>query len=76
MQTTRRAFMQALGIGGAAAALRAGVARSAETAATRPRPSIVVILSDDMGYSDLGCYGGEIRTPNLDALASRGLSRW
>ncbi len=37
------------------------------------RPNIVVILSDDMGFSDLGCYGGEIRTPNLDALASHGV---
>ena len=37
------------------------------------RPNIVVIISDDMGYSDIGCYGGEIRTPNLDALAEGGL---
>ena len=36
-------------------------------------PNIVVILSDDMGFSDLGCYGGEIATPNLDALAAQGL---
>ena len=37
------------------------------------KPNIVVILSDDMGFSDLGCYGGEIATPNLDALAASGL---
>ncbi len=37
------------------------------------RPNVVVILSDDMGYSDLGCYGGEISTPNLDKLAENGL---
>ncbi|MCE5279062.1 MAG: arylsulfatase [Planctomycetaceae bacterium] len=37
------------------------------------RPNIVLILNDDMGYSDIGCYGGEVRTPNLDRLAERGL---
>lgn len=38
-----------------------------------PRPNILVILSDDMGYSDLGCFGGEIATPNLDSLAKNGV---
>ena len=37
------------------------------------RPNVVVIMSDDMGYSDIGCYGGEINTPNLDRLAEHGL---
>lgn len=37
------------------------------------RPNIIVILADDMGFSDVGAYGGEIRTPNLDRLAQRGL---
>ncbi len=37
------------------------------------RPNIVVILTDDMGFSDLGCFGGEIETPHLDRLASGGL---
>ena len=37
------------------------------------KPNFLVILVDDMGYSDLGCYGGEIDTPNLDGLAENGL---
>ena len=37
------------------------------------RPNFVVILADDLGYSDIGCYGSEIATPNLDALAGSGL---
>ncbi len=41
--------------------------------AAEARPNVVVILSDDMGFSDVGCYGGEIATPNLDALAAGGL---
>jgi arylsulfatase len=36
-------------------------------------PNILIILADDMGYSDLGCYGGEIQTPNLDRMAEKGL---
>jgi arylsulfatase A-like enzyme len=46
---------------------------SVSLAAPGARPNIIVILSDDMGYSDLGCYGGEIETPNLDALAKGGV---
>jgi arylsulfatase len=42
-------------------------------AAAAPRPNIVIIMSDDMGFSDVGCYGGEISTPNLDKLAAGGL---
>ena len=36
------------------------------------RPHIILIMVDDMGFSDIGCYGSEIPTPHLDALAARG----
>lgn len=44
-----------------------------EVEAAEKRPNIIVILSDDIGFSDIGCYGGEISTPNLDQLAAHGL---
>jgi arylsulfatase A-like enzyme len=43
------------------------------TLSAQTRPNIIVILVDDMGWSDIGCYGGEIATPNLDALAAQGV---
>ncbi len=46
-------------------------ARAAEGRAGRP--NIIIILTDDMGWSDIGCFGGEIDTPNLDRLAANGL---
>jgi len=42
-------------------------------AAIRKRPNMILILLDDLGFSDLGCFGGEIRTPNIDRLAQAGL---
>ena len=42
-------------------------------ARAQQRPNIVLIMTDDMGYSDIGCYGSEIPTPNIDALANNGL---
>ncbi len=36
-------------------------------------PNIILILADDMGYSDIGCFGSEIQTPNLDRLAEQGI---
>ena len=54
----------------AGAALLFSSARSASAAA---RPNVVVILADDMGFSDLGCYGGEIHTPHIDQMAQQGI---
>ncbi|HEX4795775.1 MAG TPA: arylsulfatase [Humisphaera sp.] len=45
----------------------------AQPTSAAARPNIIIILADDMGFSDLGCYGGEIRTPNIDRLASEGV---
>ena len=42
-------------------------------AKTPSKPNIIIILADDMGFSDMGCYGGEINTPNLDNLAQNGM---
>lgn len=67
---TRRGFLQAAAVGGAGLCL--GPSGHAETA-VRTQPNIVLIMADDLGFSDIGCYGGEIQTPNLDALAADGL---
>ena len=48
-------------------------ARADSGSGSRKQPNVLVIVADDMGYSDAGCYGGEIETPNLDRLAANGL---
>jgi len=70
MNLSRREFLQALGI--QAAALTVAKVTSA-TPPLEAKPNIIVIMCDDMGFSDIGCYGGEIETPNIDRLAQDGL---
>ncbi len=62
----RREFLNTVGVAGAALRLPLSAASS------RP-PNVVLILADDLGYGDLGCYGSSIRTPNLDSLATHGV---
>jgi arylsulfatase A-like enzyme len=54
-------------------ALAACAIVSTPALAAQPKPNLLVILADDMGFSDVGCYGGEIATPNLDRLAANGI---
>lgn len=70
-KTTRRFFLKNTALA-SSAFLFAGSAAAREGSKGR-RPNIIVMLSDDMGYSDIGCYGSEIDTPNLNALADNGL---
>lgn len=58
-----------------AAGLNQATPASTQTTALKPaaKPNILVIVADDLGFSDLGAFGGEIRTPNLDAIASHSL---
>lgn len=50
-----------------------GYAQTTQFAASSSRPNVLLIVADDLGYADLGAYGGNIRTPNIDALASNGM---
>ncbi len=72
----RRAFLRSAGAcaaGMVAAGNPLGRLDPAFSAAKASRPNILLILADDMGYSDIACFGGEMRTPNIDRLAQGGL---
>jgi arylsulfatase A-like enzyme len=73
--TSRRTFIRTLTAGAAAlsgAALSHGCGVPTQSL-SGSRPNIILIMADDMGFSDIGCYGSEIRTPNIDRLAAEGL---
>jgi arylsulfatase A-like enzyme len=73
---SRRDFLKCVGLGAGAALLAPGAVRafhSGGKAEQKDKPNIIVILADDMGFCDVGCYGSEIETPNIDALAERGV---
>jgi arylsulfatase A-like enzyme len=68
-----KTLLAAVLVGGMAGIAASHVATGATTPGFGKRPNIVIILGDDLGSSDLGCFGSEIKTPNLDSLAKAGV---
>src|SRR5437868_13676923 len=66
-------LLRALAIVAAGLAIVSPSTRADAQPAAPARPNVVLILADDLGFSDVGCYGGEIRTPHLDRLAGEGV---
>jgi arylsulfatase len=72
MDITRREFIRrTAGVLGLAAV--SGFGAKVAGVGARSRPNVVLIMADDMGYSDAECYGGDVRVPNLSALSAAGL---
>lgn len=69
---SRRAFLGSTIALGSALALN-GLTFGQSASARNRKPNFLIIIADDMGYSDAGCYGGDIQTPNIDGLAATGL---
>lgn len=70
---TRRELLRLAGGAATASAFAPIAANTASNEMETDKPNIVLIMADDMGWSDAGCYGGEIETPHLDGLAAEGL---
>ena len=68
----RRHFLKRMGLGMFSLVSFSHFAADAKSNPIQ-KPNILLILVDDMGYSDIGCYGGEVHTPNLDRLAEQGI---
>jgi arylsulfatase A-like enzyme len=74
MTMTRRQFLRKTLVGSVPVLYGSALSCRTVFSQSNPRrPNIVLIMADDMGFSDAGCYGGEIQTPNLDKLAANGL---
>lgn len=71
--TDRKHLIRAALVTALVAATAASQAASPSSTGTGKRPNIVIILGDDLGFSDMGCFGSEIKTPNLDSLAKAGV---
>ncbi|MHC4636985.1 MAG: arylsulfatase [Planctomycetota bacterium] len=71
----RRNFLKSIGLSAVSAAIGGCLVsnQNASTPGENNKPNIILIMADDMGFSDIGCYGSEIQTPNLDSLASGGI---
>ena len=69
-EITRRNFLEKVGVGLTTLTVPYPTVSNAQAA---KKTNIVLIMADDMGFSDIGCYGGEIQTPNLNKLASNGI---